>query len=565
MSVTSARQTIKRLHEIRNRYGESYATEKRELLDSLSCQAIRSASDLLRLHLALSFLRAFPDSADVHRQASHFLDNMVSLIDGLNDAHREALVDSGLAGTDVHYHFSYEVAAWLARRFPGVASIDWDEYDDSSRLDELMEHLLHHAESDYFDSGWVSTQEWIRIACEHQPGTDFDWLLSQLDDRRHHSRFWTSLYNAAEIPLRCSLAESEMSRTRNLFQTTRVVPRREPMQSRVSRAKQEIARPIRSIRLLDKREGSALLDVAMSSLAVRHRETIHFNYSNPEEIWLANVGKGVSIAATGLLPEHRYPLECTMGFLILSNGAPIGYGGSSMLFRQANNGINIFEEYRGSEAAWLWVQVMRVFHALSGCTRFIANPYQFGGDNTEALKSGAFWFYYRLGYRPVDKAVRQLALDEYTKIRKTKGHRTPVSVLKELATCDMHLTLPGARQSDFFDENWIETCSLLATRQLAKTGQQSRRRAQDQLAHRLVADLGIESMDGWSREERKWFVRMCPLVAATNPSRWPARDKRMLIDLMRAKGGPLERDFVRKFGRHQRFFAELKRACQGEH
>ena len=295
---------------------------------------------------------------------------------------------------------------------------------------------------------------------------------------------------------------------------------------------------------------------------MRHRETNHFNYANPAEVWLADVGRGVQIAATGLSPEHRYPLECTMGFLILSNGAPIGYGGSSLLYRQANTGINIFEEYRGSEAAWLWVQVMRVFHALSGCSRFIANPYQFGSENTEALKSGAFWFYYRLGYRPVDGGVRKLARGEFVKVEKKKGYRTPVDVLRKLAVCDMHLTLPGARQADFFDEDWIELSSLLATRQLARTGHRSRRKAQDALAHSLAGDLGIDSMADWSQEERRWFVRLCPVVSALNPSTWPATDRRSLADLMRAKGGALERDFVTRFGKHERLFDALKRACR---
>jgi hypothetical protein len=334
------------------------------------------------------------------------------------------------------------------------------------------------------------------------------------------------------------------------------------MKPRVSRAKQEISRSLRSMRRLSKRDGARLIDVAMSSLAVRHRETIHFNYANPDEVWLADVGRGVSIAATGLLPEHRYPLECTMGFLILSNGVPIGYGGSSMLFRQANTGINIFDEYRGSEAAWLWVQVMRVFHAVSGCTRFIANPYQFGGDNTEALQSGAFWFYYRLGYRPVQKEILSLARAEYARIQKTRGYRTPLAVLKKLTTCDMHLTLPGAIQAEFFDEPWIEVCALLATRQLAVTGHRKRRRAQDEVARQLVIGLEIDSMDHWTQEERKWFVRLAPIVIATRPGDWPARDRQTMVTLMRAKGGMFERDFAKLCCKHKPFFSALKNACR---
>ena len=560
MRRTSARRTISRLHAIRNHFGPSWEAEKSALLGELPRLAVRTAGDARRLHVALCFLRAFPDSKAVHAAATRLLADFDELLEEVHGS----LADSGIAGTDIYYAFSYEVAAWLARRFPGVANIDWDECGDTSRLDELLEHLLHQTEADFFDSGRVSTEEWVRLVSDGQPGTDFDWLMSQLGDRRHHSRFWTSLYNAAEIPLRCALADTSLSRTLNEFPWESIRTRSEPMQSRVANAKREITRPVRSLRRLDKREGVALLDVAMASLAVRHRETIHFNYANPDEVWLADVGNGVAIAATGLLPEHRYPLECTMGFLILANGIPIGYGGSSMLFRQANTGINIFDEYRGSEAAWLWVQVMRTFHALSGCTRFIANPYQFGSENTEALKSGAFWFYYRLGYRPVDAGIRKLARSEYSRLTGTKGYLTPVNLLRKLATCDMHLTLPGARQVEYFDESWIETTSLLATRVLNQAGRQSRRKAQDQVAHRLARDLGIRSMDDWSGEERRWFVRLAPIVAATAPAAWPPVDRRETIALMRAKGGRLERDFARRFGRHERFFNTLRKACRRE-
>jgi hypothetical protein len=562
MAGLSARQTISRLHAIRNRYGVDAAVEKAALLDAIPSLSIGLASDLGKLHLALCFLRAFPDDSAVRKAAGRLLDDFSSLSRRLGDNQRSRLVDSGFAGSDVHYHYSFEVGAWLARCFPGVAHIDWAEFMDTGRFDELLEHLMHASEADFFDSGRVTTDEWMRLAAAHRHGTDFDWLMSELKDRHHHNRFWTSLYNAAEVPLRCELGDSGLSRTHNVYPVRRVHYRTKPMTNRVSRAKSEIARPLRSLRRLTPDAGAALLDVAMSSLAVRHRETIHFNYANPAEVWLADVGNGVQVAATGLLPEHRYPLECTMGFLILSNGVPIGYGGSSMIYRQANTGINIFDEYRGSEAAWLWVQVMRMFHAISGCNRFIANPYQFGEDNPEALKSGAFWFYYRLGYRPVDPGVRRLAADEYRKIGARAGHRTPIPMLRDLATCDMHLTLPGARQGEFFDEAWIETCSLLATRELAKTGHGARRKAIDTIAHRLVRELGIDQMEDWSREARKWFVRLGPLIASTNPGGWRKREQAGLVQLMRAKGGEYERDFIRRFGKQERMFTELKKACR---
>ena len=312
-------------------------------------------------------------------------------------------------------------------------------------------------------------------------------------------------------------------KTRNVFQPGYVRARRGGMRTRVPNARREINRPLEKLTLLDADAGRRLIDVAMASLAVRHRETNHFNHANPGEVYLADVGDGVSIAAIGLRAEHRYPLETTMGFLILSNSVPVGYGGSSVLYRQANTGINIFDEFRGSEAAWLWVQVMRTFRELTGCNRFVANPYQFGAGNTEALKSGAFWFYYRLGFRPVDGDVRQLAGGEYKRITGDATYRTPLATLRRLATCDMHLKLLGARQRDFFDESWLEFGALLATKTLAAAGRKTRRKALDQLAHELVTILGVESMSDWSRDERKWFVRWSPIVMALRPDEWLLR------------------------------------------
>ena len=562
MVTNSARQTIKRLYQIRNQYGAEAMREKLALLDRIPRLSIRAATDLRRLHLTLCFMRAFPDAAPVHAQAVALLEAFATLVGGLGDAQRSRMADSGIAGTDVHYNFSYEVAAWMAQRFPGIAAIDWDAEFDTARLDELLEKLLQHAETDYFDSGRASTEDWVGLSAEHQRGSDFDWLMSEIADRPRDACYWTALYNAADLPLCCELGDSRISRTRNVYPVDTIYFRHDTMRSRVRRPKPEIAKPVRTICRLGKRDGTRLIDVAMSSLAVRHRETIHFNHANPDEVYLAYVGKGVVIAVTGLRSAQRYPLECTMGFLILSNGVPIGYGGSSIFFRQANTGINIFEEYRGSEAAWLWVQVMRVFHTLARCTRFIANPYQFGSENSEALKSGAFWFYYRLGYRPVDAAVRELAASEYARLCDARGYHTPLAVLRRLATCDMHLTLPGARQSEFFDESWLDTLSLLATRQLALTGQPSRRKAVNTLERRLVAELGIPDPGNWDREERRWLRRLCPIVAATDPGRWSRGDRKALVALMRAKGGRCELDFVKLFRKHAAFFAALKRACR---
>ena len=433
----------------------------------------------------------------------------------------------------VHYSFSFPVALWLARRCPGELSIDWDEFDDTSRLDELLARILHPAEDEYFDSGWVSSREWIDMARAGTEGTDFDWLMAQLGSKRLRP-FWNQLYDAAEIPLAWDLSGSRYSKARNVLQVGHVRTRDSGMRRRPRSPKQEIMRPLPRMKTLSTRDGARLIDAAMASLAVRYRETYHFNYANPREVYLADVGAGVSVAVFGLLPEHRFPLECTMGYLILSNGVPIGYGGSSVLFKQVNTGVNIFDEFRGSEAAFLWTQVMRVYHALVGCTRFIANPYQFGGGNTEALKSGAFWFYYRLGYRPVEADIRKLAQREDVRIRRNKKYRSDIKTLRKLASCDMHLTLPGARAAELFDEQWIETSSMLATEYLGKTGGNARHKSSP----------------------------LEPLIAAAQPGNWSRDDKRLMRELLRAKLGEREAHYARLMCKHDKLLFSLKKACR---
>jgi hypothetical protein len=191
----------------------------------------------------------------------------------------------------------------------------------------------------------------------------------------------------------------------------------------------------------------------------------------------------------------------------------------------------------------------------------VANPYQFGAGNTEALKSGAFWFYYRLGYRPVDRETRELAADEYKKLRENKGYRTPLATLRKLAACDMHLKLLGARQQDFFEESWLEFSALLATRSLADTGKVRRRAALDSLAHELAQILDVQSMADWTREERKWFIRLSPVIMALRPGEWPKRERGKLLKFMRAKGGPRERNFALAAGKAETFFTALRKAC----
>lgn len=561
-SKQSPAGSIDRLVAIRNHYDATSSLEKLDLLRSLEAAGLKSPSDLDRLHAALCFVRAFPDSREHYRCAETQLTTFQERVAALPAAARDQLWDTGIAGTQIHYRFSYEVAIWLADHAPGSVSIDWQEIDDLSRLEELLELLMQACEVDHFHSGAVSSGEWLGQMTAGTARTDFDWLLGQLRDGRLYP-IWAQMYNAIDLPLTWRLSGAGNSTTCNNLPVHRVSPRADGMRKAGRDTKSEIMRPLESMKKLSRRAGAAMIDVAMASLALRHRETFHFSYANPAEVYSADVGEGVSIVVFGMRHEHRYPLECTMGYLILSNGVPIGYGGASALFRQINTGVNIFDEYRGSEAAFLWVQVMRVYHHLTGCNRFIANPYQFGGDNPEALKSGAFWFYYKIGYRPVEPAVRELAQRECHRRRRYGAGRSDLPTLKRLASCDMHLTLPGARAGELFEEDWIETSSMLATAVLAAVDGETSDAAAAKVGSSVARDVGLRGTSRWSAARQHAYRQLAPIVAATKPADWPDAARDSLRSLLRAKGGPYEADYARLLGEQEFFFKLLKRACRG--
>lgn len=162
-----------------------------------------------RLHDSLCCSRAFPNTLSEHRDAHEQL-----LAFGQRAGKK--IPDNGIVGTRLHYRFSFHVAKWLARKAPGAVCIDWSEYDECERLDELLQQILQSSEDDYFDSGYVSSQEWIALASAGFPGTDFDWLLAQLQDKRLQ-KVWSQLYDAADLPLVWDTGESALSKSRNVF------------------------------------------------------------------------------------------------------------------------------------------------------------------------------------------------------------------------------------------------------------------------------------------------------------------------------------------------------------
>jgi hypothetical protein len=112
-------------------------------------------------------------------------------------------------------------------------------------------------------------------------------------------------------------------------------------------------------------------------------------------------------------------------------------------------GFNLYYTFREGETAWLYARLLRLFRQLLGVSVIAVDPYQIGLHNDEAIDSGAFWFYRKLGFRPANAQVARLLESEEAKLRAMPDYRTPGSTLRRLAAGWMLYEMPGAPKRDW--------------------------------------------------------------------------------------------------------------------
>ena len=128
------------LERAKDRYGAGCAETKLALLGRLERADLRSARAVWRLHEALCFLRAYPDDARVLTKVERMLARFAVRADLRRE--REALVDSGIAGTVIRYRFFWSTLRWLAQRWPGCLAIDRSEAEIEDKIASALPLLL---------------------------------------------------------------------------------------------------------------------------------------------------------------------------------------------------------------------------------------------------------------------------------------------------------------------------------------------------------------------------------------------------------------------------------------
>jgi hypothetical protein len=554
--ATRPASALRELQRLLPVYGGDASPRKRSALAALAALRFTTARQLTALQRIVCFLSAFADDAAVHRAARRAAAGFAARVARLPRAERERLDDSGAAGSLTRHHYAAAAARWLARRVS--VDIDWKAAHAAEALAALIEPLLDPLEAEYADLSAAGLRAWLARARGGRGASDLGGLLAQAGKGAARHTF-DRAFDAAEVPLAWRL-EDRAGITGNRLRGP-VVARRGGLHRASAKPRSTIAEPI-DIEVLPRRAAARLLDVWRAALWSRTRTVFQIEQPNLDECYLADFGGGLQFAAIGVKPWRRGALEATYGHLLLANGMPIGYGGFTALFAQVNTGINVFPEYRGAEAAHAFEQALRVMHTIAGNARFVINPYQFGAGNDEALKSGAYGFYYRLGFRSARPEVRALAEKAFARLRGDRRYRVPIATLRKLAACDLYLDLADDAAERFFDEAWLPRIAAGITAAIAREGAASRAVALRRMSQRIAGVLGIRLVE-CSAIERQGLAQFAPILAQIDDlASWPRAEREALAQLVRDRWATQELNFIARMSAHDRFRRSLVEAAR---
>ena len=529
------------------RFGDKHRVHKSAALAACASRALSDPAVLLAYHDCLLCLLAYPETRALLAAARAELKRVAKAARAIVAAGparaRATLANTGLAWTPMTINFGWDIARWLVERFPRRAEID-SFGDDGVALQATLATALPAIEFE-LAAAPESSSDFLDRASAGRTGSRLAWLVRVFLRLPANDALREHLFDGLQAFIAIAPGASMLSRTVVRGLPAPIFFHREPLQRQVDpRTLVDLPMPAR--RRLSPREQWRVVDAGRAMLAALGRETDAIAAAHRNGVAWFDVERGVALALYTTRPDRRSPIDSHIGMMLFKNGVPVGYGGGWPFLGTCRIGVNIFSPFRGGESAYLFAQVLRVYRQQFAIGRFVAEPSQFGGTDTEGLRSGAFWFYYRLGFRPIDRTAARLASEEWSRIAADPGYRTPLPSLRRFTASDIELRLNDVPDCE------PSVLSDAVTRWIGRRFHGDRTAAERAAMRQVVRALGAADHDRWPDGERRALCALAPLVAQIpGLFRWPQADKRALIALIRAKGAD-EFRFHDRLARHGR-------------
>jgi hypothetical protein len=563
LNKTAAR-LINKLEQARTQIGTINEPQIVRLLSAAGKARFgKDAPSLIRFHDLLLFFRAFPSGPSVLRLAERPLRTFEPKVKAvlaaggdLDDFAPEEVV--GIAGTVVEATFSYPMVCWLVKRHAKSISIQWDDYERETQRAVIWPRFFPLMEEDSLTEANVPYLDWLKAARGRQD--ELPWLVRQFQRLPISGKEKAALYDSLEIMVRWDMSGatgSSASRTLSRKPAKDFYFHREPLiQRRQVSLAEEFAKPPLPIKVLSSREGGKTLDLVKEATGVRYRELYGTANADPAWVVQANPGRGVEIYFWGLPPEKRLPLRAYLAGFTVKNGVPINYVECISLFEWTEIGFNTFPAYRDGETAWIYAQTLRLLRQLHGVNAISVYPYQIGDGNEEAIASGAFWFYRKMGFRSMHPELEKLAQAEEKKVRANPKYRTPAATLRRLSKANVVYELPEAERGAW-DRFSMRSIGLAVQKRMAKDFDGDA----EALRRDAVVWLGRQlKMPPWrlSKAAQPAFADFATvLLLMPDLPRWTSEEKSALGEIIAAKAGRTELRYLRLLQKHPRLRAAI--------
>jgi hypothetical protein len=478
---------ITRLFTIRNQYGKQAASEKIRLLQLISRQTVSSKKALQSFYNSLLFILAHPDNKTIQTIAGNKLQQLEAHIRD-HERTREKLYNSGITHSSLCAAFSFEMVKWLRKTHP--QQIKFSSFEATQdQIKFILSAVMLKVESEILQDANAGWKEWLQQFLGD--GEDLlDGFIAVFESSPIRPELKDELWNAIGINVEINVGPHaclQPNLVKNYYHrslTRKII--KSPDSFHATRSS------------LNKSEAAQIIDTSRMILIRHLREIDPISFTAPGLVAYYILPRGISIALMGMVRERRHPVDSYMGYMVFKNGLPIAYAGSWILFDSGRIGLNVFPAYRGGESQYIFQQVLLLHSQVYGLKRFSADPYQVGKQNSDGIHSGAFWVYYKAGFRPILEEQQLLARVEALKIKTAPGYRSPILVLKKLADSRLEMIIKkGAVQFDATD------LSLAWAGILVKKYHHNRVTAASNTAEKLAAILNIRD---WRKEKMNFIL-----------------------------------------------------------
>lgn len=534
--------------------------ERTDLLRAAAVRPIRAVKALREWHELLLFVIGHPRDLDEWAFAGNALQRVGALAAEWRShapERHESLLNSGIAGAPVEGNFSLPLVRWLLGQWSeSVVLMQVDAPLDDVR--DILRTLVLPVEQELVDWGFADAESLFTSLFGPEQSTWLPRLVDLIDALPADERVRGHLFARLRVYVRVTGTGSTCDITaaiatmRAVHDTTGFHPA--GMQRGVDVPALMALPPVR-VQRLGAAASQRLIDSARTVLATMGRETDPVTHASA--VSLFDMGRGLTIALYSLGRSHRLAFDSYVGFMAFRNGAPLAYGGAWIFPGRSKIGINIFPSQRGGESAWFFAQLLRLYHTEFRVDRFEAENYQLGFGNPEGLRSGAYWFYYRLGFRPMTTRLQERAAHEFEQLSTREGYVVPKAVLLELVEAGLELSLrttPGPV---------LDTTVLTEAvqRHVVQRYDGDRRRAMSSARRRIRAVLRDARLDV-RVDPYALGLWALPLDLIDDLESWTVAERRTLARILRAKGEASETRHQQLLRAHTRLLHGWARALE---